>query len=349
MIVIPSKLLIPISLTIALAMVPMKLSAAEQPFQKRGPPPARGEHLVTIGKGLFIGGLAGIGTAIAVANLGKADDGVHPNPIILAGGLIGTAAILVSPFVYFPGKSRERDYRLWKQGKFRVANNTVKRKVTDEEQKEEENDDLTKSISGESELNRVGKQFGLHFNAFGSDGGDGNSMGFIVSNFLTSHSLLELNVASSQDKSFRDKDLESRLIHQLATLRLTQFYGNSFFVSYGLGVRRFQGSLNFTEKKLVIVGDAGEWRTNNYEFYKVKQQDMGVEIALGNRWQWQNFSMGIDWIGLYVPVYKFVADRQREANPSTADTKNTNEAVENLDFKQRWGTQLLRFHLGSTF
>lgn len=332
---------------IAVTLVPMKLSAEEK-SSKKGPPPPRGEHLVTTGKALFFGGLAGIGTAAVLARTGSGNDGVHPNPLVLVGGLLGTVAVIASPFVYFPGKARERDYHLWKQGKYRMAQHSSVSANPDDDSSEND-DNLSDGISGESARNRIGKHFGLHLNAFGSEGGNGNSIGLIFSSFLTSNSLLELNIAGSQNTSFRDKNLESRLTHQLATLRLTQFYGNSFFVTYGVGVRRFQGAINFTESKQVIFGDASQQQKNKYDFYKVKQQDMGVEIALGNRWQWQNFSMGFDWLGLYLPVYKFVADRQRDANPPTASAKTADEAVDDLDFKRRWGLEGLRFHLGSTF
>ena len=39
------------------------------------------------------------------------------------------------------------------------------------------------------------------------------------------------------------------------------------------------------------------------------QQDMGLEPAIGNRWQWDRFTLGLEWVSVYYPVVLAKAER----------------------------------------
>jgi hypothetical protein len=38
--------------------------------------------------------------------------------------------------------------------------------------------------------------------------------------------------------------------------------------------------------------------SENEEFQKVRYEDTGLLFTLGNQWQWENFTLGCDWIGM---------------------------------------------------
>lgn len=277
---------------------------------------------------MFFGGLAGIWVAALFGSSGNRDDGGHhPNPIALLGALGGISSLIISPFVYFPGVARENNYRMWKQGRF-----------TNESQKDG---------VGESEQNRNLKRFGLHANLFGSEGGDGSSVGLIFSRFQNHNELIELNLAGSQNIDFPHSSVESRLVFRFCTLRYTRFFGNSFYLASGFGYRDFHGQVSKLSQRIDIEG-SDEW-DSRIQFYDLKQKDLGFEIAVGNRWQWQSYSMGFDWLGTYLPVIKIAHSRRRDADPENVDKDESGKAIENLDYLQHNSFQGFRFHLGSTF
>lgn len=81
-------------------------------------------------------------------------------------------------------------------------------------------------------------------------------------------------------------------------LGVRQFLGDFFNVRLGMRIRH----LEETESP----GDKLDFRTPNY--WTV--WDTGLDFALGNRWQWQNATLGIDWFGMYTPVYRISGETQ---------------------------------------
>lgn len=61
------------------------------------------------------------------------------------------------------------------------------------------------------------------------------------------------------------------------------FAGNSFYF-------RFEGYYHWNEYEDSSISSQGQ-------FYQVKYEDYGVASGIGNQWQYDWFSFGIDWIG----------------------------------------------------
>lgn len=274
-------------------------------------PPPRGDELVEIGEDLFVGGLGAIVIGLGLFSRSASNHGWGDGQTF---ELLGISAMVLSPFFYIPGYTREEKYQLWKEGRLSIL----------------------KGFDGFSELNRARKSYGIHINLFGSEGGDGNSFGAIMSKFLHRNRLIELNVASSQEEDFGSANLESNLAHGYYALRQTVFMGNSFYWTAGAAYREFRGHLS-------------RQTPGATHFYEIEQRDIGADGAIGNRWQWQSFSMGFDWVGIYIPIIKLLQHRRQGKTPPSINGGAADKAIENQDYRRNIGYQALRFHLGSTF
>ena len=106
--------------------------------------------------------------------------------------------------------------------------------------------------------------------------------------FIDPDSLVTLNYA---EESFVIGSSNLPVLNVRTSISFEKFLGNSFFVNGGFGRRtlRYAG-LRFSDVFL---------DKNDFGF---TYTDMGVNAGLGNRWQWENFTIGAQWIGVYVPV-----------------------------------------------
>lgn len=111
------------------------------------------------------------------------------------------------------------------------------------------------------------------------------------------------------------------------------FYGNSFYTKVGIDYRNISVSTNdfFLTKEQENVGTA---------------ETVVGNLAIGNQWQWNNFTMGCDWIGINPQIAVLRAHY---------DTTGMNEEDRN-DIDYSWNKlakvtswQLLRFYLGASF
>ncbi len=94
-----------------------------------------------------------------------------------------------------------------------------------------------------------------------------------------------------------------------------QFFGNSFYGSAGIGLRQFD-----------LLEDNGYLSTESNIY---KKRDIAAEVFIGNQWQWEYLTMGVDWFGFSVPV----------RNLNYGDESGTNRVIGSL----------LRFSLGASF
>jgi hypothetical protein len=180
-------------------------------------------------------------------------------------------------------------------------------------------------------------------NVFGSEGGLGNSIGLIATKFLGYDRLMEFNLATSQGTEFPG-NIEKHVIYRYYAARFTRFIGNSFYLTGGIAYRYFHGQVAKQSERIESGG-----YDSRVLFYETKKQDIGFDAALGNRWQWQTYSMGFDWFGLYVPAINLADMRKRDPNPENSDGDKADDAVKEMDLTRKVGVQGLRFHLGVTF
>ncbi len=170
---------------------------------------------------------------------------------------------------------------------------------------------FTRTVVYESEMNRedakysIGVGMGFDYGAYGRS----YNLGY----FLDRNNILNVNMVNvDTERGSYSENYSANVI----SASLQHFTGNSFYVAgsvYGRSAK---------ERQL----------DNNFDLQNLSYKDMGAGIKIGNQWQWQNFTLGCDWIGLNYSIFKL------------SSKGNINEAVR-LD---RAAT-LLRLYLAVTF
>jgi hypothetical protein len=108
--------------------------------------------------------------------------------------------------------------------------------------------------------------------------------------FLSRQHLIELSYFSSDedyesDSSYSDRVEELRVI----SLGSKIFSGNSFYMSPAIFYSDYEYS--YTCNDCFIFSDRS-----------FKRSDLGISFRIGNQWQWDNFTLGCDWIGIQYGV-----------------------------------------------
>jgi hypothetical protein len=113
-----------------------------------------------------------------------------------------------------------------------------------------------------------------------------------------------------------------------------QFVSNSFYFKTGLDYSRVDFKYDFkissTNRTTSFDGDA-----------------LIASFTIGNQWQWQNFTLGADWIGLSSPLASRINNQSISSSASETDKK------EFEDDKKMYLTggsfTALRFYIGASF
>ena len=110
--------------------------------------------------------------------------------------------------------------------------------------------------------------------------------------------------------------------------RTKWFVGNSFYLNMGLGQKTVDVNLEFLDSPSSLLAS-------------------GLSYGIGNRWQWETFSLGCDWLGAFRPL-------QSEVN-RTEVTKDLSVS-DNEDWDQLWAAvgspanlQIFRLYMGVSF
>lgn len=118
------------------------------------------------------------------------------------------------------------------------------------------------------------------------------------------------------------------------TLGLKTFWGNSFYTKLGYSQRSY----------------SFDWRMdrvdNSFESVTRNASARGVEFALGNQWQFGAFTLGVDWIGAYIPLSTEGDEAFKEGTYNSYDVSSANE---DLDFVKSVQTSFTRLSVGLAF
>lgn len=195
----------------------------------------------------------------------------------------------------------------------------------------EEKKDLDKYkrvVLDESMANREGKNYTLNAAITGLSFGAA-SAGIEFGYFFDENTVLNVqaltleSMFTEESESFYQDGKGSAL-----NVSLKKFTGNSFYIKPGI-YRRSQR-----------VVDSATWRFSGGESNVISRDasdfvDVGISFAIGNQWQWENFTLGCDWIGL---------SRSLSILESSDEGDGASLAQSDLN-----SGQLLNFYLGYTF
>lgn len=177
-----------------------------------------------------------------------------------------------------------------------------------------------------SEHNRMGKTYEISVMPWGIGPIPAGSSGIDIATYFTRNSALLIGYSKltagrqcwgAMHCSDSGYNLEVYYRH---------FTGNSFYVAGGVDQRH------------VTIQENDDWG----DYYSFDGDTTALGIVIGNQWQWQNFFLGCDWIGLSVPIISSVSNVQTSADAYDYESAKKNYVT---------GTHgmLLRLHLGFAF
>ena len=119
---------------------------------------------------------------------------------------------------------------------------------------------------------------------------------------------------------------------ELATIRAKMFLGNSFYANLGIGARKF-----------TFIGESSVDDTRIEETIT----SYGAEFDIGNRWQWDSFTLGCDWVGVFKPFAYEAEQTITGANTDSVlslDFENTADGIGKAN-----SPHMLRLYFGFSF
>ncbi|MBQ49266.1 MAG: hypothetical protein CMP10_17950 [Zetaproteobacteria bacterium] len=168
----------------------------------------------------------------------------------------------------------------------------------------------TESEVGESEANRKNVKYTVLY-----ESGFGMTLptsGFNAGYFLKPDQMVDFSYISGGTSS---------LGWSVIGVGYKWFPGNSMYLHGGLGQRSLKLDIDLGSAEL---------------------SSLGLDIRLGNRWQWGGFTLGIDWLGYFLPI-------SSSASTSAAIPDNNKDLQDAEAIGQVAHLQLFRLGFGWSF
>jgi hypothetical protein len=131
----------------------------------------------------------------------------------------------------------------------------------------------------------------------------------------------------------------------LASSRLKMFLGNTFYVLAGLGY----ASINAANSYYVSSSSAGSSRVTDVSY---ETNLLIGEVALGNQWQWSNFTLGCDWVGFLTPLAKLSENTRKhetQGNGGFVSSDEKDDADHFGSISSHTMIETVRLYLGWSF
>ncbi|HVK59926.1 MAG TPA: autotransporter domain-containing protein [Bdellovibrionales bacterium] len=188
-----------------------------------------------------------------------------------------------------------------------------------------------------SEFNRNGKTIQLNVILFGVGPSITSTSGLQAGFFINRNMMLLLEGTTGRlESSIRASSLDSSLDLRSTSfgLHFKHYLGNSFYYRIGGDYRHIEYENKFSWDD---VGDKE----------KFKGRSFVANLQIGNQWQWDNFTLGCDWIGYVAPLSSSIYDEKFEGDTSAYDIRNAREDQDILVKNSH--ITVLRFYLGASF
>lgn len=134
-----------------------------------------------------------------------------------------------------------------------------------------------------SEMNRQDKSFEINGLVAGVGIDKTQEGGFVLGYYLNPQSIIEFDFGVGEDGD--DLDITKKRTHY-AGIMFKRFFGNSFYARGGFKYHYMNALTDYAYG-------------NGYEY---KGERFSGVFAVGNQWQWKNFTFGIDWISVSGPI-----------------------------------------------
>lgn len=205
-------------------------------------------------------------------------------------------------------------------------------------------------LPGSSEYHRVGKKFVATLTGLGSNPGYASARTLSGGYYINKDQLLLLEINSGEgllkttyssfsSNGFTTENTAGQSETQIRQIgaHFKQFLGNSFYVRGGIDYSQVDYELNY------------DWAGGTSEDHRssFSGESFIGSVVIGNQWQWQNLTLGADWIGLTSVLSSKIKSESLTGNPNENDKKRFQEYKE--DYLNDGGTVALRFYVGASF
>lgn len=195
-----------------------------------------------------------------------------------------------------------------------------------------------------SEANRMNKDFQVDlFTGVGPANGGG--MGISAAKFLSRNQLVMIDLVSGPgaysrrySSTYNSTTTSGETDTRVSTIGVhyKQFTGNSFYFRTGLDYSTVDYKFDYNSN------------TPGYGFKsKFNGSVLGANFSIGNQWQWENFTIGCDWIGVSLPLVKDVASA--EITGSVADYDRSQFQDDQDHYINNGTATLLKLYVGASF
>ena len=186
-----------------------------------------------------------------------------------------------------------------------------------------------------SAYNRLNKKITFQYQAGGFGPTNLTTQGFIAGYHVSPDQVIQIELTSGVDK-WTGIGSGNRSEGKTAGVYYKQFSGNSFYFKTGLDYTTYERYYNYG------------W-TNNVptDGYSYKGSKVSASISIGNQWQWENFTLGCDWVGLSAPLTSESHDEKYwgdDSNYSQAKLEESKDASLKNGFPLA-----LHLYLGASF
>ncbi|MFN7454198.1 MAG: hypothetical protein ACK5RO_06010 [Pseudobdellovibrionaceae bacterium] len=205
----------------------------------------------------------------------------------------------------------------------------------------------TKEIyENSSEANRMNKNGTILVNLVGVGPGGAGGTGLAGGLHLDRNKLLLAEIRGgkgaitrsySSSNGFESTSGESESTINQIGLHYKQFVGNSFYFRMGGDYSQVDFKYDFD-----MAGSSSSDFKSKFE-----GEALHANFTIGNQWQWENFTLGCDWVGLASPVYSKVKSQSLTGNPLAQDRQDFEDDKKML--LTGGSAVLLRLYLGATF
>lgn len=150
---------------------------------------------------------------------------------------------------------------------------------------------------------------------------EGFGAGMTGAYFLSRDSVLELSYVQSTNLFVSSASY--------AAVRLRRYLGNSVYLIGGLGYRetKYDGFLNDVFDSFgTSISKLGDPNVKEIKT-EASATTMGIDLGVGNQWQWGYFTLGCEWLGFYKPLTILKSD----ATVTTSYEDGSPDTTENVD------------------
>ena len=131
----------------------------------------------------------------------------------------------------------------------------------------------------------------------------------------------------------------SNMDEKIYSVTIKSFWANSFYTNMGLSKRDYKYKWDAWN-----YDASGSISTSTQT--KADRTSLGFEFHIGNQWQWDSFTLGTDWIGMFIPT---------TTSGSNTAPSNSAASLESIFTASDWNyakenqVAFLRFYLGWAF